>query len=71
LGKSGDGGNDRSTLGDPLIEQCSNQILMDMKNIYEFRDNIEVSMKKMNKHLYQLIRENIFDLLPDNWTSKK
>ena len=34
-----------------LIEQSSNQILMDMKNIYEFRDIIEVSMNSSD--IYQ------------------
>jgi hypothetical protein len=39
-----------------LIEQSSNQILMDMKNIYEFRDIIEVSMNSSD--IYQEIIDN-------------
>ena len=39
-----------------LMEQSSNQILMDMKNIYEFRDIIEVLMNSSD--IYQEIIDN-------------
>ena len=38
------------------MEQSSNQILMDMKNIYEFRDIIEVLMNSSD--IYQEIIDN-------------
>lgn len=38
------------------MEQNSNQILLDMKNIYEFRDIIEISMNISD--IYQEIIDN-------------
>ena len=39
-----------------LMEQSSNQILIDMQNIYKFKDIIEVSMNSSD--IYQEIIDN-------------